>query len=289
MLALCDEPLLTDEFPPTSLHNIGARVLRHGLAVTAFSSLEKYVGSRFAELFTRINRSALSYSDFNDDLKVFLSRDAAAGLLNRVSFMEEGLKQAYFDANIGQVAAYLADPSQFTSFGFSPRGSNVSHEDIKKAFRALGMKDAWGQLRTITVAVGSARISLVDDFRNLSRTRNKSAHDPESNVPSSDLKTHIEISILIGIAVDVLTSGVATAYTSAATSADLDLRLAELPQAFRFVDQETDGLLVERSTLSGRAFKRYANEGEAIAGALARSGSPFVIVRSPGTTPLALA
>lgn len=288
MLTLCDQSLLTDSFPPSAPHNVGARLLRHGLAVSAFSSLEKYVTSRFEELIVKIGNCPLSYAAFSDDLKRFLTRDAAKGLLNRISFMEDSLQQSFFETNIMSLAGYLSTPATFTAFGFSPQGSNVSHEDIKKAFAALGLKDAWGKLRAITNALGSARVSLDDDYRNLAKTRHRSAHDPESNVPSSDLKTHVEIAILIGIAVDVLTSSVANAYVAAQSARDLAARLGSMSHSFRFIDAERSGTFVERASLTGRAIKRYPTEALATEAAVARNAGHYVIVRSPTTMPMSI-
>lgn len=288
MFALCDEPLLTDSFPLNTPHNVGARLLRHGLAVSAFSSLEKYVTSRFEELFARIGNCPVSYTAFSGDLKRFLTRDAAKGLLNRVSFMEDSLQQSFFEANVVRIAGYLSNPASFTAFGFSPQGSNVSHEDIKKAFAALGLKDAWGKLRSITTGLGSARVSLDDDYRNLAKTRHRSAHDPESNVPSGDLKTHVEIAILIGIAVDVLTSSVADVYVAAQSATDLAARLSTMSPSFRFVDTEPGGTFVERASLTGRAIKRYTTEALAAEAAAARNASQYVIIRSPTTMPVGM-
>lgn len=236
----------------------------------------------------RLGSCPLPFTAFSDDLKSFLTRDAAKGLLNRISFMEGGLRQTFFDTNIIRLSGYLSTPATFTAFGFSPQGSNVSHEDIKKAFGALGLKDTWGKLRAITTDLGSARVSLDDDYRNLAKTRHRSAHDPESNVPSTDLKTHVEIAILIGISIDILTSSVADAYASAKSAVDLASRLGSISHGYRFVDAEPSGSFAERATLTGRVIKRYATEAMATGTAIARTGSQYVVVRSPSTMPLAL-
>lgn len=291
MLALCDQPLLTDVFPPTAPQNVDARLLRHGLAVTSFSSLEKYVESRFFELFLRMETSAISYASFDDDLKTFLTRDAASGLLNRVFFLEDALRQSYFDAEILRVAGYQSTPIKYSPLGFHPRGSNVNHEDIRKAFAALGLKDPWGKLRAITVDIGAAPLSLLDDYKSAAKRRHTSAHEPSSNVPTTDLKNHVESIILIGIAVDVLCSAVGEAYASAPTMADLKTRLSALTHAYRFIDHRIDPdqtRFVERSSLLGKAVKVYQSEDVAIAGAKGRRKPAHVIVRSPTSAPLAL-
>jgi hypothetical protein len=52
MLALTQEHLLTDTFPHVAPHNVGARILRLGIAVSAFSLLEGFLEETFAELMT---------------------------------------------------------------------------------------------------------------------------------------------------------------------------------------------------------------------------------------------
>lgn len=289
MLEVTDDPLLTDTFPPSAPQNTSARLLRLGIAVTAFSSLEKYVDSRFEDLMSKVQTSPVQFSSFDDDLKSFLSREAALGLLNRTSYIEDGLKQGYFDTNIARVAKYLEVPAIYTAYGFSPRGSNIGHGDIKEALRALGLKDPWGKLVAITTAIGSKRVSLFDDYKAMAAKRHKSAHDPMSNVPTADLKTHLEMAIAIGIGIDILTTTIGDAYVAASNKGDLAARLLALSYPVRFIDQQADGSLLERATATGRGIKQYLTESAAITGASGRAKFAFLILRAPSTMPLALA
>lgn len=288
MLKLSQETLLTDTFPPNEPHNIGARILRHGLAVSAFSSLEKYIEARFEMLMADFAGAALGYANFSDELKRFVTIDAMTGLVTRIGFHEASVRQAYADQHIQRIAAYNSNPASYTAFGFSPKGSNVSAGDISKAFSACGAAKAWTKLSGIASAIGSTRVNLEMDYTNLARTRHRSAHNPASNVPTNDLKTHIEIAILIGIAIDVLILGIGRAIRTARTASDLKSKIDSLSYTYRYLDLQIDSTWVERASLSGRAIKRHPTETAAIAVAKARTSQSIVIVRDTQQVPLAI-
>jgi hypothetical protein len=286
MLRLSRDRLLTDTFPPNDAHNIGARILRHGLSVTAFAMLEKYSEGRFSELMAIIGTSRVKYPLFKDRLKRFLTIDAVSGLSNRTHFLDPSDQQAFIDSQIKLLAAYDAAPAVYTALGFSPRGSNVSDIDIKRAFRACGVEAPWEKLSQIATAVGSSRISLSSDYRNLAKTRHSSAHNPTGNVASSDLQTNIDTAIVIGIAIDVLSTAVANAFTRARTPTALDNAIQQITHRFRFIDEQPNGTWMER--INGRTVKRYADEIAATTGTLSRSQKASIIARDVRRVPIAM-
>lgn len=286
MLSLTKEPLLTDTFPPAAAHNIGARMLRHGLSVSAFALLEKYSERCFSELVSRIGASPVKYPLFGDKLKRFLTIDAVSGLSNRIHFLDGPDKQTYADHQIRLLASYSSIPAVYSALGFSPKGSNVSHEDIKTAFGAFGVQAPWDKLSGIATAVGSSRVSLSSDYQNLAKTRHSSAHDPTGNVATADLETNIETAIIIGIAIDVLASALSEAFARASTPTKLAAAITGIVHAFRFIDQQSDGTWLER--VNNRTVKRYSNELAASTGALSRRRSGIVVARDIRQVPVAL-
>ena len=288
MLKLSQDPLLTDTFPPTNPHNVGARILRHGLAVSAFSVLEKYIELTFAELMLDVAKSGVNYHHFPERLKRFLTIDAVVGLANRVSFTDGADQQTYVDQQIRLVASYGAIPPIYTALGFSPRGSNVSDDDILKAFGACGVARPWEKLAKIATDIGAHRISLSADYRNLAKARHRSAHNPDGNVPTSDLQSNIETAIVIGIAVDVLAVGAGRAFRHSAKPVDLEKALDSLSHRFRFLDEQPDGTYLERRTDTGRAIKRYPDEPTARSAATARAPAGAIIYRDTRRVPMAL-
>lgn len=288
MLKLSEQPLLTDQFPPSNPHNIGARLLRHGLSVSAFSLLEKYVEHKFSDLILAIAASRLPYASLPDSLRKFIIVDAVSGLSNKLNFLDDADRQHFAETNVSLIASFSNPSAHYTSFGFSPRGSNIGHEDIRKAYISCGVEKPWEKLSRITTEIGARRLSLSVDFRNLAKTRHSSAHNPEGNVPTADLRTHIETAILIGIAIALLSSAASVAYEKSRTLTGLKVALANLSPSYRFIDEQQDGFWLERNSSGGRAFKRYPNEIAAARGATARATARMVVCRDIQRVPIAL-
>lgn len=288
MLALTSDSLLTDTFPPNDPHNRGARILRHGLAVAAFSSLEKYIERRFEQLMGGLTAGPMVYGAFSNDLKKFLTVEAVVGLATRTKFRAHADRQPYSEAKLREIGAYLAGTGPYAAIGFSPRGSNVSRADIEAAFKACGVSNCWSHMRSISSNIGSSRVSLASDFDQLARTRNRSAHDPSGNVPTSDLVAHIQTAILIGISADILSTSIENAYALSSTPAELRRAISRMAFPVRYVDEQADGHWLERS-FNGHPVKRYPSEALAIAGAQARRSPAAVVVRDQRQIAVALA
>lgn len=288
MLKLANHPLLTDTFPPSDPHNRGARILRHGLAVAAFSSLEKYVERRFERLMNGLASCPLPYAAFSTDLKKFLTVEAVVGLATKTKFRAHTDRQPFSETALREIGAYLGGAGPYGALGFSPRGSNVSRADIESAFKACGVANCWAHMQAITSSIGSSRVSLASDYDQLARTRNRSAHDPSGNVPTSNLIAHIETAILIGIAADVLGTAVHHLYSSSSTLAQLRTAVARMTFPVRYVDEQSDQSWLERSS-SGHALKRYQTEALAVAGAQGRRAAGSVVIRDQRQIAIGLA
>jgi hypothetical protein len=97
MLSTSGLALLTDRLPSSDPHNISARILRQGVAISAFASLEKYLEARAEVLVQQIPSTAITGSSLGADLQAFLSIDAVMGLANRLNFADRASRQAYAD------------------------------------------------------------------------------------------------------------------------------------------------------------------------------------------------
>ncbi|CCJ08272.1 HEPN domain-containing protein [Methylocystis sp. SC2] len=288
MLRLLKHELLTDKFPPSDTHNDGARILRRGLSVSAFSLLECYLEDRLEELTAELSRCCLNYSDFGEKLQKFLTVDALLGLGTRINFEKKSSRQRLVESFLPRIAGYALNPPLYTAIGFSPKGSNVSKDDIKAVLSALGREDAWNELGGLARLIGSSRISLDNDYSNLASTRHSAAHDSSTNIPTSDLQSHLESIIVIGITFDVLATTLVKSHQKAKSKSDLPIRLTSLNFPFRFLDEQVNGKWYERRGGSTRTIKAYASEPEARLGATRRRGGAFVILRDPRQIPMEL-
>lgn len=288
MRNLASNALLIDKLPVSDAHNIRARILRHGLTVSAFSSLEKYIEARVGVITSALPASGLNFIDFGDDLRAFLTIDAVSGLANRINFTEKNYRLTYADTQLQQLSQYAAVPPAYTALGFSPRGSNVSEADVSNVLKAFGVANPWAKMSSIAGLVGSARLDLKADYQALSRARHRSAHNPDSNVASGDLVTHIENATLIAVTFDVVTSMIARSIPGLPNFAALPVRVAAAVPAIRFVDKEPNGSWAERPSSSARTVKRYPSEAAAVAGAKGRANTDLVISRDVQRVPVSV-
>lgn len=288
MLRISSDPILIDVFPPNDTHNVTARLLRQGLAVSSFALLETYLFSKFEDIIAKVGRTTLTYNSFPADLRHFLTIDALQGLLTKIKQVEKSNRQSFADQHIPTISGFLSTPPTFTSFGFSPTGSNIGHEDIKKGFSALGVIDPWRKLAAIASAIGAGRISLETDYRTLASARHRSAHNPQTNVPTADLQTNIQIAITLGIAFDILSDSTGKIIESCRNITTLTNDINSAIYELRFIDLQLDGSVLERPSLVGRAVKRYTNRAAAGLGASSRARTSHVIVRSHTSSPIAL-
>jgi hypothetical protein len=288
MLLVLQHPLLTDTLPLTAPHNVAAKILRHGLSVSAFALLERYVETKFVDLVKTAANCSVPYSAMLPEFQKFVTVDAISGLSNRMMFLKGIDRQQYVESNISLIASYNAASTSYTALGFSPKGSNVSDDDIRDAFSSCGIPAAWQRLSAITQAVGSARVSLSTDYRNLARSRHRSAHNPDGNVPTADLQTHIETAILVGLSVAVLTRAASAAFGKATTPLKLKGDLQAVTSTYRFIDEQANGTWGERASAGGKIVKIYESEAQAVAGAVGRKDSRPIICRDVRQVPIAL-
>ncbi|MBX5147484.1 HEPN domain-containing protein [Rhizobium lentis] len=290
MLRATDEPLLTDQLAITSDHNTRARILRHGIAVSAFAMLERYVKNVFEHMMKELAQSAILYSDLPDRLRRFIVVDSVAGLNNGAYFIRDDVQKiAYIEANIASISLYKDNPPTYTHLGFSPTGSNVGHEDIKKGFSAFGVQDPWGKLTSLSSMVGSAYLSLADQYKTLSSARNSSAHDPAGNIPTTTLQSNLMAVIVLGITIDLLGHAVGKAAKLCTDKTKFDAEVNNLAYSIRFLDEELDGRWSERASTLGRVIKRYPNRVAGTASASSRAGNPAIVIRDTSGKPVSLA
>lgn len=291
MLKVSGEALLQDRLPLADPANLSARVLRLGLAVSAFAMLEKYVSAVFEHLVEKdVSNAYVGFAGLPDVIRDFIVVDAAIGMNNRLSFVKGSPDRLnYTMKTLDFVVKYKEVPPAYTALGFSPKGSNVGHEDIKQAFSTFGIKDAWGKMNELAASYGGAVLSLKQNYKALSEARHKAAHDPVSSIPVADLQSHIRSAIVIGICCDVLAKNAGAAIKACRDKKDLEKDVAAYRRASRFLDEQTDGSWLERASPAAKGTKRYPNRADGIAGATARAGTPFVVVRDQTGQPIELA
>lgn len=285
---LSADPLLTDVFPHSDAHNIRATILRNGLVISSFSLLEKYLQDRIDENIENLMRTSLSYVMLGDKLRKLLSLDAILGLGNRIGFVDKAERLAFAEEHIFRLAGHPTSPIGYTGLGFSPKGSNVSADDLQALLSAFTIENPWQALGRIASATGATRVSLQSDFVNLARARNKAAHDSTTNTPTENLRTHIDTALLIGMGTDILLTNAVTALVRKRTLAEAALLANSTRLSCRFLDEDENGHWNEKIGADGRTIKRYTGKSAAKNGAMMRTGGALIILRDRQSIPMEL-
>ncbi|WP_366555945.1 HEPN domain-containing protein [Aquibaculum sediminis] len=277
------EEILVDASLGSSKHNTSARILRHGLSVSSFALLEKYLQGAFHAFMEDASKTKIAYADMSEDFRKFVTIYATEGILNRMSFMPKADRLSFFESEISFLPNAMTLPARFNAHGFSPKGSNISKDDIASALKALGVHTPWSKLTAITGELGAHRTDLGDDFENLARTRHSSAHNPTGNVTTTDLETNLTVSALIALSVALLLHSLKKIYIKSHTAKKLREEAKNPPIKVRFVDKTFDGAWIERKRSTGKAVKRHSSYEKALrASQLRRDDSPIVVRNSSG-------
>lgn len=284
-----NDPLLQDVLPIGSNHNTRARVLRLGLAVSTFSTLENYITNVFAKLVYSASLSSIAFDFLPDSARRFILVDALVGAVTRMSFIR-GLpdKILFADQHLTTMSGLRTTPRAYSSLGFSPKGSNVGHDDVKDALAAFGVRDPWREMGVIAGKIGLGSVDLRSDFIALSRSRHAAAHQSTSNIPTSTLQSLVRSALVIGMSCDILAGNTAEAIRTCTRPAALVATVQRFARPIRFLDPQSDGSWLETAEGRRRASQRHQSKSAGIGVALARRGMPFVVIRDTQRLPTAL-
>lgn len=136
--------------------------------------------------------------------------------------------------------------------------------------------------------IGSSRVDLGVEYDGLVSMRNHAAHNPDANIPTTDMIRYMETITIVGLSFDILNTVCVAAYLRASDIAQISLLLNSPAFGIRFIDGLSDGTWVERVDTARRARKVYANELDARANASQRTDDRFLVVRDSRLIPIEL-
>ena len=286
MLGLTANNLLIDLAPSETVHNQRAAILRHGLRVCSFSSLETYFESRFGDLLEKLGGAGLPFPTFSPKLQEFLIVDGVVGLANRTSFLPKSDRLAYIDKNLRDISTFAAGSPILTTFGFSPRGSNVNEKDLETALKAFELEGPWTYLTSKSGSIGGGASSLRDNYIKLAKDRNTSAHNPTSQIPSNDLQSHLQSVLTIGVTFDIALTKISGCFDKVLDFNSFKTKMSSFEPTVRFLDRRVDGRWDERSQSAGKSLKIHLNEQSGVMAARQRSNVQLVVIRDEQKRPI---
>jgi hypothetical protein len=286
--ATINERYMLDDSLTSSPHNQRARVLRNGLAVCLFNMLEQFLKDRFSELIQGLSGAAIAYSDFPDELKGLVSIRAVNGLRGYLSVSDRTDRLALFHTHIGPVGGMNANPPTFSPLGFGYERSNIQEQDVARTLSAFGVDNSWQVMRDIAARSGIARPSLRDDFQLIGNLRNRAAHNPATNIGTSDLQMAANIVLAIAIGFDLVATAAVGTFCSLPTLSRIAQAVRRPSVQIRFIDHRGGDRWGEKSEVARRYIRTHSNLAAAKAMARSRTmaGRETVVVRTVSLIPM---
>lgn len=187
-----------------------ARLLRNGMAVVGFNALEDFLKQRMGEVLMRISGGPISFADLPESLQRATTVGAADALRYQARMRDgRGDFQGARDLvqRTGRAMASI-DNRRYSlsaiSFGYAD--ANLSGESLKQMLASVGVTGGWQTIIGLSSKAGLNLPSLADDYRNALRRRHAAAHDPQTDVPLSDLLAFSRQSVAVALAFDGLVS-----------------------------------------------------------------------------------
>jgi hypothetical protein len=242
ILEAVDHELLVDRELTNLEHNRRAQMLRSGLMIAAFTSVEDFVRARTAELLACVSRTVIRFDLLPEELKRAATTEAMKAVYEQARLLKKRgedpspmVQRAALD--IASTASTGGNPLSISKYGLGYGGSNLGADDISGILGCLQIADAWREIDDIAGRCGAASLSLKQAYANGLNWRNSAAHDPNANIQPSDLRAFCGQAFSIALGFDVLGS-----------------------RAARLLQKGDQGILRNRVKLAGTIRVRFLRE-----------------------------
>ncbi|MBQ0932082.1 hypothetical protein KAK07_20015 [Ideonella sp. 4Y16] len=201
-----NDPALVDTVPNGLAHNARARMLRQGLAVLIFSTVETFIRERTGEVLRSFDNPSLVFSDLSPALQKATTIGALDGVRFRLKLQPVADKISWLVANLVPISSALTNVQNLSDHSFGYSASNIAENDVKEILRSFGVNDPWSQLTSLTARFGIAILDAEAEFSSIKKRRHSSAHALTGQVLYADLQDSVRSSLAICLAFDLLLS-----------------------------------------------------------------------------------
>lgn len=246
-------------------HNSRARLLRNGLMVVAFTSLEDFIRARTKDLLDIISRTIVPFPQLPQALQEAATMGAMKSAKDRAQ-MAKSAGEDYL-ALLREAASHVASTAggslQLSRFSLGYSGSNVSSSEISSILTALNVQDAWNEMSTIAQRCGAGSMPLKPAYEQAMRLRHEAAHRPDANVQPWNLKDFCAQALAIALGFDVLASRAARLIRDGDSNILAGKIKVSTDLKLRFLDADPKGFIERREGVA-RAIKITKEEDVAL-------------------------
>jgi hypothetical protein len=185
-------------------HNSIAKLLRNGLAVVSFASLEDFIKRRSAEVMSEIGSLGIPFSDLPEKLQHAATYETIKAFGFQLAIREKPEKMSYVQEHALHISSTSNSTFQLSPHTFAHDQSNVTAETIKKILICFNIKDPWKQMTILASKLGLTALPLEETYKAASLRRHKAAHSASTDTPQSDVKQFVREAYAIAISFDLL-------------------------------------------------------------------------------------
>lgn len=189
-----------------------ARLLRNGLAVTAFACFEGFIAARLREVSSWINSQSLPTSQIPETLRV-AARKRAPVILVALLERDRESNDPQIDVALKELGHAWADPAggawTLPHVALIWRGSNLSSQTLVEILTLFGVISEWSSLAPVSVGAGFSVQATSLTFQEIADRRHKAAHRADHDTDVVLLRSTPDQLMSLGYAFDALLSSAA--------------------------------------------------------------------------------
>jgi len=204
--------LLVSILPHTDPHNTKARILRNGLAITAFVILEDFLKTRIGEIFEGIKFHSVPFASLYDEIKVATTLNAIDSIKSRAIYLKRSGKDwlTFIQQETHKISSTSTSRYRLSNYSLGWDKSNVRSDDISLWLKILRIEGGWQTIQKITSKAEVTLVSPESIYQAAIERRHSAAHDPASDALYTDLTQFTNDAKAISLAFDTLVTKVLT-------------------------------------------------------------------------------
>lgn len=199
----CDRELLVNK--NELLHDECARLLRCGLTVMLFSSLEDFIRARIAHAMSYLTPAILPFDSLPSKVREAASDIALRNLATQIQYIPKVDRFQLLVEEFRKLASVGTQTYSVSRYAFAHAKTNIQIDEVLDTLEAFGVEKPPESLHFTARRIGLATPGpLKNEFEQLSRQRHKAAHTQTFDIPNTDLKARVSSALAIGISFDIL-------------------------------------------------------------------------------------
>lgn len=204
LLAAFNSPTLNND-ANNDEHNRVAKLLRNGMAVILFLTVEDFIKGRSKEILNEISQSNLSFSELPEKIQYATTANSLSAI-NRIFQYEDTRydKMTFVQNQVKDISSTLTANYNLSPYAYGHKKTNIEADEVGTVLKSFYVVDPWGAIDRVANRLGLSALPLKNSFINGSKRRNSAAHDANANVPITDLIQFGKDILSIGVGFDSL-------------------------------------------------------------------------------------